>query len=515
MSRAAALSGDPPAWVRDATFYQIFPDRFASSERVPKPGLLESWDSPPTLHGFKGGDLLGIAERLDYVVDLGATALYLNPIFASASNHRYHTYDYLQVDPLLGGTSALRELLDAAHERGLRVVLDGVFNHASRGFWPFHHVLESGAASPYRDWFYLSDRHLSEGRPLRAYPYDADAEMGWADERSRAGVRSLEVLGYRAWWDLPALPKLNVGNPDVRGYLLDVAEHWLEFGADGWRLDVPEEIDDLDFWAELRSRAKAVNPEAYLVGEIWHVAPSWVGERAFDGLMNYPLAWALIGFAAGSRLDLGLVAAHGIMSSALRQLDGPAFAERLRENFCAYSPEHSASHLNLLGSHDTPRVMSVCSEDAAAVRLATLLMVALPGAPSIYYGDEIGLRGGLDPGCRGSFPWQEEAWDRGLRDFVRAALRLRAGEEALRGDTLRVVAAAGGGCAFERARDASRLLVTANGADEPAVLATGQDVIVAGEPLLTSGPGTVAWLDSEEGRAIRLPPRWGAIWRMA
>jgi glycosidase len=159
--------------------------------------------------------------------------------------------------------------------------------------------------------------------------------------------------------------------------------------------------------------------------------------------------------------------------------------------------------------------MSVCGGDVSAVRLATLLMVALPGAPSIYYGDEIGLRGGLDPDCRGSFPWLEEAWDRSLRDFVRAALSLRAGEEALRGDTLRVVAADGGGCAFERAGDGSRLLVTANGADESAVLATGQDVGVAGEPLLTSGPGDVAWFDLEEGRSIRMPPRWGAIWRMA
>ena len=138
------MTVDTPAWVRDAIFYQIFPDRFAASERVRKPGPLEPWDTPPTVDGFKGGDLRGILQHLDDLTDLGVNAIYLTPIFTSASNHRYHTYDYLAVDPLLGGDAALRELLDAAHGRGMRVVLDGVFNHCGCGFWPFHHVLESG-----------------------------------------------------------------------------------------------------------------------------------------------------------------------------------------------------------------------------------------------------------------------------------------------------------------------------------------------------------------------------------
>ncbi|HEX7224714.1 MAG TPA: alpha-amylase family glycosyl hydrolase, partial [Candidatus Limnocylindria bacterium] len=198
--------GDPPAWVADAVFYQIFPDRFARSGRVPAPGPLEDWDAPPTVNGFKGGDLYGVAEHLDHLVALGATAIYLNPIFSSASNHRYHTYDYLAVDPLLGGDAALRELLDAAHERGIRVVLDAVFNHASRGFWPFHHVMETGKHSPYRDWFYLHPEDLEAGRTLRAYAGESlqealDAEWGDAHHE---GQESLTTLGYRAWWDLPA-----------------------------------------------------------------------------------------------------------------------------------------------------------------------------------------------------------------------------------------------------------------------------------------------------------------------
>ena len=162
------MTVDTPAWARDAVFYQVFADRFASSERVPKPGTMEPWDAPPTTHGFKGGDLLGIAERLPYLADLGINALYLTPIFQSAANHRYHTYDYFRVDPLLGGDDALRELLDRAHERGMRVVLDGVFNHTGRGFWPFHHILETGGASPYRDWFHLDDDVLAGRQWLTA-----------------------------------------------------------------------------------------------------------------------------------------------------------------------------------------------------------------------------------------------------------------------------------------------------------------------------------------------------------
>src|SRR4051812_2852180 len=240
------MAVDTPAWVRDAVFYQIFPDRFARSERVVQPGPLEAWEAPPTNHGFKGGDLLGIVEHLDYIAALGVNALYLNPVFQSASNHRYHTYDYFTVDPLLGGNDALRELIDEVHRRGMRLILDGVFNHTGRGFWPFHHVLENGAGSPYRHWFHFDEEGLAAGLPLDPYPgaslrtQPASAEPRPAD----ADGDSLHRLGYQAWWDLPALPKLNVDEPAVREFLWSVAEHWLRFGADGWRLDVPGEIQD-------------------------------------------------------------------------------------------------------------------------------------------------------------------------------------------------------------------------------------------------------------------------------
>jgi cyclomaltodextrinase len=186
-------SPETPDWVRDAIFYQVFPDRFARSEQVPKPSNLEPWDSTPTVHGFKGGDLLGVAEHLDYLQDLGVTAIYFNPVFQSAANHRYHTYDYYQVDPILGGNDALRTLLDQAHQRGMRVILDGVFNHASRGFFQFHHIVENGPASPYVDWF------IVKRFPLR--PYHAPKGQ----------------QGYESWWDLPALPAIGSNLASMAG----------------------------------------------------------------------------------------------------------------------------------------------------------------------------------------------------------------------------------------------------------------------------------------------------------
>ncbi len=447
------MTVDTPAWVRDAVFYQIFPDRFAQSERVPKPGPLEPWDSPPTNYGFKGGDLLGIAERLDYLEDLGVTAIYLTPIFQSASNHRYHTYDYFHVDPLLGGDAALRELLDVAHARGMRVVLDGVFNHTGRGFWPFHHILENGAASPYRDWFHIDLDVLEGRREFLPYP-PRDTPRG-------------TLLGYQSWWGLPALPKLNTDHPDVREYLLSVAEYWLRFGIDGWRLDVPDEIDDPAFWAAFRQRCRAIRADAYLVGEIWETAPEWVVGDRFDALMNYPLAEAILGYVGGSSLDMAAVTAHHEYREHIRPLDGAAFSARLVELLGVYDPDVVAVQLNLLSSHDAPRALTVLGGDRAAMRMAVLLQCVLPGAPCIYYGDEIGLTGGNDPQNRAGFPWDAGAWDETLRSFIRGVLALRAAEPALRHGATRAIGADGPAMAIERRLDDARLILALNPGDGP------------------------------------------------
>jgi cyclomaltodextrinase len=498
MSAGTPAAIDPPAWARDAVFYQVFPDRFARSPRVPKPGALEPWSAPPTHHRFKGGDLLGLAERLDELVDLGITALYLNPIFTAASNHRYNTYDYLSVDPLLGGDAALRELLDAAHERGIRVVLDGVFNHVGRGFWPFHHVLENGGASPYRDWFYLDHGVLAGRRSLHAYDVP---RRGSPTER-----------GYRSWWDVPALPKLRVEHPPVREHLLAIAEHWLRFGIDGWRLDVPQDVEDPTFWPEFRRRVRAVNPDAYLIGEIWEEAPEWLAGDRFDATMNYPLGLAILGFVGGAGLDAAVIAGQANYARALVQLDGPAFGLALDRMHALYTPEVTAVQFNLLGSHDTPRARSVMGGSVERLRLATLLQLTLPGTPSIYYGDELAMEGAADPDCRRAYPPLGETLPVeavAMRAFVRAMLRARHEHPALRRGGVRVVASGPRWIMLDRRAGERQALVVANAGKVALRIDLGSAGGAAGLRLLDlPGLGAVGGTD---GTSVELPAFGGAV----
>jgi neopullulanase len=494
------MKPDPPAWVRDAVFYQVFPDRFASSARVRKPGVLEPWTDPPTFDGFKGGDLLGLAERLDELVDLGINALYLNPVFQAASNHRYNAYDYFEVDPLLGGNAALRELLDAAHTRGIRVILDGVFNHSGRGFWPFHHVMEVGGASPYREWFYLDRDILAHRRGLGAYD---DGRDGSHPAR----------LGYRMWWDVPSLPKLRIENPEVREYMLEVAEHWIRFGADGWRLDVPEEIEDETFWQEFRARVRAINPDAYLLGEIWEEAPEWLRGDRFDALMNYPLTLAILGFVGGEHLNREVIAGQSNYRRGLVSLDGQRLGRRLEHLMTADEPDVVAAQFNLLGSHDTPRARTVLGGDAARLRLATLIQMTLPGAPSVYYGDELAMEGGIDPDCRRAYPLPGEALDAeaaATRALVRATIHARAAHEQLRSGEVRVAAAGDRSIAISRHAAGGRAIVAVNAGDEPVELDLGSAGGAEGLHRLDL-PGMTGERVVEGGGAIVLPATSGAV----
>jgi cyclomaltodextrinase len=477
-------TASPPAWVGDAIFYQIFPDRFARSEQVPKLPRLEPWDSPPTRHGYKGGDLLGVVEHLDWLGDLGITAIYLNPIFQSASNHRYHAYDYYRVDPMLGGDEAFDALIAAAHARGMCVVLDGVFNHTGRGFFPFHDVLENGTDSPYLDWFTIY------GTPVNAYDQTRPPD-------------------YEAWWRLHALPKLNTTNPAVREYLMRVAEHWIRRGADGWRLDVPEEITTPGFWEEFRARVRAVNPEAYLVGEIWHAAPQWTasGDR-FDGVMNYVLTEAALRFAAGEHMDPEVVAP---VSLTLRPaLDASGYRDAIDRLLTGYSEQGHRANLNLLGSHDTARVMSMVGEDADSVVLAAALVFTFPGAPCIFYGDEIGMTGHHDPGARAAFPWgRPDSWDRRLLETYRSLALLRKSHAALRRGTYRHLAAEGMVYCFIRELEGERLVVALNAGSEGATV----EASCAGSSLQRLWGRGEADLRAGTLHAA-LPVRSAAVWRV-
>jgi neopullulanase len=450
-----------PDWVQDAIFYQIFPDRFARSERMPDIGF-EAWDSPPTIHGFKGGDLYGVVEKLDYLKDLGITALYFNPVFESASNHRYHTYDFYNVDPLLGGNDALRLLLDEAHKRGLRVILDGVFNHASRGFWQFHHVLENGISSPYSDWFYFDTGRLHGRRQWGAYPTTQELHA------LQNGEDSLNAIGYRAWWNLPALPKLNTNTPAVRNFIFDVAQHWIKFGIDGWRLDVPGEIDDDAFWQEFRFRVHQVNPEAYIVGEIWHEAQRWLQGDQFDAVMNYILTAAALSYCAGPHLNIDVVyQAGGLKDRIHRYIDANGFANEVERIMNLYRPEITRSQLNLLDSHDMPRFLSCANGDKNSLKLAWLFIMTITGAPCIYYGDEVGVDGGHDPECRKSFPWDESKWDKDLLGYIKAVIALRKNNPAFRRGEYRRLYTVDGVYCYARTLDGSTFIAGLNASESP------------------------------------------------
>jgi cyclomaltodextrinase len=436
-----------PNWVKHAVFYQIFPDRFAQGTPAPpanqrwatvQPIPYEPWVHEPTLQGYKGGNLWGVIDQLDYLCDLGINALYFTPIFQSASNHRYHTHDYYQVDPILGGNVALEALLDAAHQRDIKVVLDGVFNHASRGFYFFNDILENGPYSPWVDWFKI------EAWPLSAYDGSLPAN-------------------YRGWAGNRALPEFNHDHPAVREYIMQVGEYWIQQGIDGWRLDVPFEVKTPGFWQEFRDRIKALNPEAYIVGEVWTDSRQWLDGTQFDGVMNYLFTGPTIAFAAGDRVLREHV--EGPAYDPYPALDAQGYANKMKDLLALYDWEIQLTQLNSLASHDTARLMTIVGGDRASIELATLLQFTFPGAPCIYYGDEVGLPGGLDPDSRRSFPPLAD-WDTPLLDCHRSLIALRHQYAALRVGQYQPCHAEGFVYAVARSLGDERLWVVVNAGTE-------------------------------------------------
>ncbi|NEQ43404.1 MAG: glycoside hydrolase family 13 protein [Leptolyngbya sp. SIOISBB] len=430
-----------PEWVKHAVFYQIFPDRFARARRpVDQPAMavtLEPWNTPPTLSGYKGGDLWGVMENLDYLEDLGVNAIYLTPIFQSTCNHRYHTHDYYQVDPLLGGNEAFAELLAAAHDRHMRIVLDGVFNHASRGFFFFSDILENGPHSPWVDWFKV------EKWPLSAYDGNLPAN-------------------YASWVNNRALPQFNHDNPAVREYIMRIGEYWIRQGIDGWRLDVPFEIKAPGFWEEFRDRIKAINPEAYIVGEVWKPAAEWLDGKTFDAVMNYVFAGPTMAFAAGDRVAMEYVETPDYYPYPA--LDAAGYQAKMEALLALYDWEIHQAQLNLLSSHDVARALTVMGDDVPSLKLAVLLQMTFPGAPCVYYGDEVGLKGGLDPDCRWAFP-AEVNWDTDLLKHHQALIQLRHQYPALRTGAYQPSIADGYLYGFLRRQDDEILMVLVNSGD--------------------------------------------------
>ncbi|MEC0237978.1 alpha-glycosidase [Paenibacillus kribbensis] len=377
----------PPAWVRDAVFYQIFPERFANGDPSISPEGAETWGGTPQRDNFFGGDLQGILDHLDHLSKLGISALYMTPVFKATTNHKYDTEDYMEVDPHFGDKEILKKLVGACHDRGIRVLLDAVFNHSGRTFKPFVDVLEKGEASPYKDWFHV-----------HSFPLEV------VD-----GTPTYDTFGLE-----PMMPKLNTEHPEVKKYLLGVAKHWIEeIGIDGWRLDVADEVDHA-FWREFRTTVKQANPDAYILGEMWNESSEWLQGDQFDATMNYPFTYAVNDFFVK------------------KVTDAQSFAFAIGQQLARYPLQASEVAFNLLDSHDTPRLLTLCGGDKRLMRLAAMFQFTYMGAPCIYYGDEIGLDGEADPGCRKCMEWDTDKQDHELFAFYRELIALRKAHPALR-----------------------------------------------------------------------------------
>lgn len=405
-----------PAWVRDAAFYQIFPDRFRNGRLENDPPGTRPWGELPTPQSFFGGDLWGLLEKIEYLVDLGITALYLTPIFQAATNHRYDTVDCFQVDPRLGGNEALRRLVAELHRRGMRIVLDGVFNHCGSTHPFFLDAQKRGKSSPYWDWFV------------------------WEEEEP----------GYSCWAGCQTLPEWNHDNPAVREYLLSVVRFWLEkYEIDGWRLDTVEYLPP-DFVGKIYAATKTVNPEAYVLGEVMGLGTPWFRQRALDGVMHYRLWEGIVRFFAEESWD------------------APRFVRYLWHIWRSYPSWANFSSYTLLGSHDKPRFLTLAQGDRRRLLLAAAFLFAYPGAPAIYYGDEVGVLGGEDPDCRRCFPWEGSSWDREILSAFKSLIRLRKEEEALRRGGLRFSFAHGRTFLLHRPHPEREILLALNAGENEA-----------------------------------------------
>ncbi|NHW37226.1 alpha amylase N-terminal ig-like domain-containing protein [Paenibacillus aceris] len=459
----------PPSWVKDAVFYQIFPERFANGDSAINPPQVESWGAQPTATNFFGGDLLGVMQHLNHLVELGVTAIYFTPLFEATTNHKYDTRDYLKVDPQFGTNETLKQLVEACHQRGIRVLLDAVFNHCGKTFLPFIDVMEKGADSPYADWF-----HIKEW-PLRV----------------KDGIPTYETFAFE-----PIMPKLNTENEEVKAYLLEVAEFWIrEIGIDGWRLDVANEVDHR-FWRSFRDKVKRMNPDAYILGEIWHDAMMWLQGDQFDAVMNYPFTTAVLDFVTTGKLD------------------GAGFADAVGAQLASYPQQANEAAFNLLDSHDTPRLLTQCDGDKRRMKLAALLQFTFPGTPCIYYGDEVGMSGGGDPDCRRCMVWDASLQDRDLFEFYRRLIALRKSSEALRTGALRFLHAKPGDArlVFERVNENEQLLIFVNASRRSAQLSVNAG---AARSWQSAPPGAAVPAMAPAGGKLqlKLPPFGYAVLR--
>lgn len=367
-----------PQWAANKVVYQIFPSRFAATQPVDK----KLWyKAPITPMDDLHGNLRGIIEHLDYIKDLGIDVVYLTPIFKSNSCHKYDTIDYYQVDPAFGTTEDLKELVQKSHERGMKVVLDAVYNHSGREFFAFQDILEKGEKSKYLDWYFI-DELPPKGE--------------WGE------IPNFKCFGYYG-----GMPKLNLKNPEVEKYITDVACYWIkECDIDGWRLDVGDEISHF-FWKNFRKAIKAVKKDMLIIGEIWHYAGDFLEGDEWDTVMNYPFYLNLIDLLADEKINVSqFVQNLGYLKGRLNKKCYPLM-------------------WNLIDSHDTARFLHLCNDNKKKQHLAAAFQLLLPGMPMVYYGDEYAMPGANDPDCRRGMYWDEEYQDKEMYNWYKKLMQVR------------------------------------------------------------------------------------------
>lgn len=400
-----------PAWTRDAVVYNIFPDSFAAGKRLAPNG------APPC----RGGTVRGVTENLDYIASLGFNCIYLNPIFAARSYHRYDTLDYYRIDPHMGAEDDLRDLVRRAHALGIRVILDGVFNHVSSDHPFFRDVLEKGRASRYYSCFYA----LPETPRMPA-----------------AG----ELPGYTCFSYVADMPKTNTADPFLRQYFCDIGAYWVrKFDVDGWRLDVANELDD-GFLRAFRASVKAAKSDALIVGEVWENAAHYLGGDMLDSAMNYDFRRYCRRFFAEQTVDAETFDTN-VSTLLLRYNENALFAQ-----------------LNLLDSHDVSRFLSLCGGKTERMELAVLLQMTFPGMPCVFYGDEKGLCGESEPEYRRPMAWDASS---PLEEVYRRMIALRKTHPALRYGSFHTELACGGVYRYSRVWNGTKITVAMNLGAEP------------------------------------------------
>ncbi|AEC02271.1 glycoside hydrolase family 13 protein [Parasphaerochaeta coccoides] len=375
-----------PDWAKGIVFYQIFPERYKPGNVSKNRHLYERWDSIPTRDNYLGGDLKGIEQSLDYLKELGVGCLYLTPIFLADFNHKYATIDYKEVDPDFGTLDDLKRLVCNSHHKGIRILLDGVFNHCGIKFAPFQDVVNNDSLSRYSDWFFI-----------HSFPVTA------------------EPLNYECVGDYPLMPKLNTSNPEVQDFIIDVMLYWLEVtGMDGWRLDVADEVD-ASLWVKARRTIKARYPNALLIGETWTDGYGLVGDgMRLDAVMNYLFRDIMVDYFA---------------KGAIATTD---FCFRIGNLLSRYWDEVNMAQYNLLGSHDTTRFLTEAGGDVRKCKLAVAFQMLFIGSPAIYYGEEAGMEGLTDPLCRGGMVWDAASRNEELAAWYKLLISLRTTHHVLR-----------------------------------------------------------------------------------